>query len=310
MEVLASPRSFLCLRPPPHRRLRPGRWPLGRSVSPCFLAGAARSLRILYGVGAFLVFLSWGRLKLQAMTATATCATRSCTARGTGPSTPAPRSQLPTRRRPAHWRPPLASHWPQHPVPRASRSPPRNSGSVRAWSGSRARGLRCTVTLTSFGVFCARFHQRRHHSAVSRGLHHTARCFVLIGVLSAPSGPNWGFRRARYIPVRLTLKERKRLRLVVASLAVSDYTGRIDTPALQKGAKRQHQQLKEICANFTGVLVSTDAAVGKEVAVERDFVQQLRYFGQFLARLPSAMRAPVRLVVCSTKTLAPMPMGC
>ena len=61
MEVLASPRSFLCLRPPPHRRLR--RWPLGRSVSPCFLAGAARSLRILYGGGAFLVFLSWGRLK-------------------------------------------------------------------------------------------------------------------------------------------------------------------------------------------------------------------------------------------------------
>lgn len=83
-------------------------------------------------------------------------------------------------------------------------------------------------------------------------------------------GP-WFAMRARYIPVRLTLKERKRLRLVVASLAVSDYTGRIDTPALQKGAKRQHQQLKEICANFTGVLVSTDAAVGKEVAVERDF---------------------------------------
>lgn len=83
-------------------------------------------------------------------------------------------------------------------------------------------------------------------------------------------GP-WFAMRARYIPVRLTLKERKRLRLVIASLAVSDYTGRIDTPALQKGAKRQHQQLKEICANFTGIIVSEDAAAGKAVAAERDF---------------------------------------
>ena len=44
--------------------------------------------------------------------------------------------------------------------------------------------------------FFARFQQRRLHSAVSRGLYHAARCFVLIGVLSAVLCLNWGFRTA------------------------------------------------------------------------------------------------------------------
>eukprot|EP01104_Vermistella_antarctica_P013200 TRINITY_DN3964_c0_g1_i2.p1 TRINITY_DN3964_c0_g1~~TRINITY_DN3964_c0_g1_i2.p1 ORF type:complete len:131 (-),score=44.33 TRINITY_DN3964_c0_g1_i2:183-575(-) len=34
--------------------------------------------------------------------------------------------------------------------------------------------------------------------------------------------------RARYIPLRLSLKERKKLRLVEASLNVSDYTDKVD----------------------------------------------------------------------------------
>ena len=38
--------------------------------------------------------------------------------------------------------------------------------------------------------FFARFQQRRHHSAVSRGLHHAARCLGLIDVLSAVLCPN------------------------------------------------------------------------------------------------------------------------
>ena len=43
----------------------------------------------------------------------------------------------------------------------------------------------------------ARLHLCRHHSAASRGLHHAARWFVLIGVLSALLCPNWGFRPRR-----------------------------------------------------------------------------------------------------------------
>jgi hypothetical protein len=60
----------------------------------------------------------------------------------------------------------------------------------------------------------------------------------------------------------LQLPERKRLRLFVASLAVSDYTGRIDRPNLMKGAKRLHQQMREMCSNFTG-LAFTDGECGR-----------------------------------------------
>ena len=42
----------------------------------------------------------------------------------------------------------------------------------------------------------ARFHQHPHYSAVSRGLHHTARSSMLIGALPAELCRNWGFRKA------------------------------------------------------------------------------------------------------------------
>jgi hypothetical protein len=67
--------------------------------------------------------------------------------------------------------------------------------------------------------------------------------------LSAP----WFAERCKFVPIRLKLKERKMLRLFVASLSVSDYTGRIDKPSLMKGAKRLHQQMREMCSAFTGL---------------------------------------------------------
>ena len=42
--------------------------------------------------------------------------------------------------------------------------------------------------------YFSRFDQHRHRSAVSRGLHHAARHYMLIGVLSALLCPNCGFR--------------------------------------------------------------------------------------------------------------------
>ena len=47
-----------------------------------------------------------------------------------------------------------------------------------------------------YPLFFARFHHRRLRSAMSRGLHHAARCFVLTGVPLAVFCPNWGFRRS------------------------------------------------------------------------------------------------------------------
>jgi hypothetical protein len=71
---------------------------------------------------------------------------------------------------------------------------------------------------------------------------------------------------------RLTTKERKRLRLMAASLAVSDYTGKVDTPALQKAtAKRTHRQVKEICSMFTGLVVGMNYNYGQKIIDSRTF---------------------------------------
>jgi hypothetical protein len=59
----------------------------------------------------------------------------------------------------------------------------------------------------------------------------------------------WFIERAKFIPLRLTLPERKFLRLVEAALTVSEYTDKIDTIGfgLSK-AKRIVHQIRELCA--------------------------------------------------------------
>jgi hypothetical protein len=57
--------------------------------------------------------------------------------------------------------------------------------------------------------------------------------------------------RAKYIPLRLTYEERKNLRLVNASIKVSDYTTAVDVEFKSK-SKRKHTQLQHICAFLTG----------------------------------------------------------
>jgi hypothetical protein len=45
---------------------------------------------------------------------------------------------------------------------------------------------------------------------------------------------NWFYERAKYIPMRLTMPERKVLRLLEAALSVSTYTDKIDSGTLKK----------------------------------------------------------------------------
>ena len=52
--------------------------------------------------------------------------------------------------------------------------------------------------------------------------------------------------RAKYIPLRLEIKERKMLRLLESLLSVSQYTDLVDEPKLAGKAKRQQLQVK-IC---------------------------------------------------------------
>ena len=76
--------------------------------------------------------------------------------------------------------------------------------------------------------------------------------------LGEPVG-EWFVNRAKYIPVRLTLSERKYLRLLEAALKVSEYTDKIDIigAALSK-PKRIVAQIRELCAILSGLVLAAD----------------------------------------------------
>ena len=118
--------------------------------------------------------------------------------------------------------------------------------------------------------------------------------------------------RARFIPVRLTLKERKTLRLVSAALDVSEYTdkarghapvcvcvcvcasvclcaprseadgcsSRLQVDVLTYGsrAKRIHKQLLDVCAILSGLYVAADYRGGQKLVKDREFVQNEEWF--------------------------------
>lgn len=91
----------------------------------------------------------------------------------------------------------------------------------------------------------------------------------------------WFVERSKYIPVRLTLGERKFLRLLEAALNVSEYTDKIDTIGfgLSK-AKRIVHQIKELCAIMSGLVLSADYKQGQELFQDRDFASNEDFYQQ------------------------------
>jgi hypothetical protein len=90
---------------------------------------------------------------------------------------------------------------------------------------------------------------------------------------------DWFFERSKYIPMRLTFGERKYLRLLEAALTVSEYTDKIDTIGfgLSK-AKRIVQQIRELCAIMSGLLLSADYKQGQELFQHRDFQANAEFY--------------------------------
>ena len=84
--------------------------------------------------------------------------------------------------------------------------------------------------------------------------------------------------RAKYVPMRLSLAERKVLRLVEAGLRVSEYTDKIDILTYTSKTKRIHAQIKEICAILCGLTVASDYQRGQELMQERDFAPNESFF--------------------------------
>lgn len=89
----------------------------------------------------------------------------------------------------------------------------------------------------------------------------------------------WFVARSKYIPVRLTLPERKCLRLLEAALTVSEYTDKIDTIGygLSK-AKRIVHQIRELCAVMSGLMLSADYKRGQELFSDRDFQANAEFY--------------------------------
>jgi len=73
--------------------------------------------------------------------------------------------------------------------------------------------------------------------------------------------------RAKFIPRRLTLLERKQLRLLEAALTVSEYTDKVDIllPYGQSKVKRIVAQIKEICAILSGLMLAADYKTGQQL---------------------------------------------
>ncbi|KAF8559438.1 hypothetical protein OG21DRAFT_1402895 [Imleria badia] len=91
----------------------------------------------------------------------------------------------------------------------------------------------------------------------------------------------WFVERAKYIPLRLSLSERKYLRLLDAALQVSEYTDKIDTITfgLSK-AKRIVYQIRELCAILSGLVLSADYKLGQELFTDRDFHRNAEFYQQ------------------------------
>ena len=69
----------------------------------------------------------------------------------------------------------------------------------------------------------------------------------------------WFIERAKFIPLRLTLEERKFLRLLEAALNVSEYTDKIDTIGFgYSKPKRIVHQIRELCAILSGLVLAAD----------------------------------------------------
>ncbi|KAI8339385.1 hypothetical protein BC941DRAFT_349285 [Chlamydoabsidia padenii] len=88
----------------------------------------------------------------------------------------------------------------------------------------------------------------------------------------------WMENRAKYIPLRLQMEERKYLRLLEAALNVTEYTDKIDDAAHTSKAKRTVAQIKELCAVLTGLVLACDYKRGQELFADRSYEENEEFF--------------------------------
>jgi hypothetical protein len=85
--------------------------------------------------------------------------------------------------------------------------------------------------------------------------------------------------RAKYIPLRLSLGERKMLRLVEASMNCCDYTSEVDR-TFKSSARRTHEQLKGVTSVLRGLVTACDYAAGQKLLQDDNFAEYDTFFCQ------------------------------
>nr|CAG8467603.1 14730_t:CDS:10 [Entrophospora candida]CAG8469270.1 10638_t:CDS:10 [Entrophospora candida] len=89
----------------------------------------------------------------------------------------------------------------------------------------------------------------------------------------------WLEERSKYIPIRLTLSERKFLRLLEAALNVSEYTDKIDIISYNSSKSRRIlHQIKDLCAILSGLMVASDFKKGQELFANKSFEDNEEFF--------------------------------
>ena len=84
--------------------------------------------------------------------------------------------------------------------------------------------------------------------------------------------------RAKYIPLRLLVEERRILRLLEGALNVSEYTDKVDILSYRNKSARVHAQIKDICAILCGLTVAQNFKRGQSLIADRDFEQLSSFF--------------------------------
>jgi Protein of unknown function (DUF2009). len=85
--------------------------------------------------------------------------------------------------------------------------------------------------------------------------------------------------RAKFIPLRLSMGERKMLRLVEAAMACCDYTTEIDKP-FKSTTRRMHTQMKHITAVLRGMVTACDYTAGQKLLTEEYYSDFEQFFRQ------------------------------
>jgi hypothetical protein len=103
--------------------------------------------------------------------------------------------------------------------------------------------------------------------------------------------------RSRFVPLRLTFEERKKLRLVEAALNVSEYTDNVDVLSGVSKDRRIITQIRDICAILSGLLVASDYRAGQRLVSTKEFKDNAAFFQDLfeVARRHKVRACPLKL---------------